>query len=92
MDEEQRAIESSSKVIPVLVSSNMSIGINLLFRLVPEVASALGEDYDIEIIEAHHNKKKDSPSGTAMTLAQKIAEAKGKRVKKMLWYVVERAM
>jgi len=81
MDEEQRAIESSSKVIPVLVSSNMSIGINLLFRLVPEVASALGEDYDIEIIEAHHNKKKDSPSGTAMTLAQRIAEAKGKRVK-----------
>ncbi len=81
MDEEQRGIEASAKVIPVFASSNMSIGVNLLFRLVPELASALGEDYDIEIIEMHHNKKKDAPSGTARILAQKIAEAKGKRIK-----------
>lgn len=86
MDEEQRGIEASSKIIPVLVSSNMSIGINLLFHLAPEVASALGEDYDIEIIEMHHNKKKDSPSGTAMTLAQRIAEARGKRIKDIVVY------
>lgn len=86
MDEEQRGIEASSKVIPVLVSSNMSIGVNLLFRLVPEIASALGEDYDIEIIEMHHNKKKDSPSGTAKTLAQGIAEVKGKRINDIAVY------
>jgi len=86
MDEEQRGIEASSKSIPVFVSSNMSIGVNLLFQLAPEAASALGEDYDIEIIEMHHNKKKDSPSGTARTLAQRIAEAKGKRVKDIVVY------
>ncbi len=86
MDEEQRGIEASSKVIPVLVSSNMSIGINLLFHLAPEAASALGEDYDIEIIEMHHNKKKDSPSGTAKALAQRIAEAKGKRINDIVVY------
>ncbi len=86
MDEEQKGIEASSKIIPVLVSSNMSIGVNLLFHLAPEAANALGEDYDIEIIEMHHNKKKDSPSGTAKTLAQKIAEAKGKRAKDIVVY------
>jgi 4-hydroxy-tetrahydrodipicolinate reductase len=77
-DEEQKVIESSAKVIPVLYSSNMSIGVNVLFGLVPAAAAALGEDYDIEIIESHHNKKKDAPSGTAKTLLERISQAKGK--------------
>ena len=77
-DEEQKVIESSAKTIPVLFSSNMSIGVNVLFNLVPAAAVALGEDYDIEIIESHHNKKKDAPSGTAKTLLEKISHAKGK--------------
>jgi len=78
-DEELKIIESSSKKIPVLFSSNMSIGINLIFSLAPDMAIALGDEYDIEILEAHHNKKKDSPSGTARTILEKIAEAKGKK-------------
>ncbi len=85
-DEEQRAIKASSKVVPVLFSSNMSIGMNLLFELVPEAAGMLGEDYDIEIVEMHHNKKKDSPSGSAKTLSEKIAEAKGKNIKDIAVY------
>ncbi|TSA56267.1 4-hydroxy-tetrahydrodipicolinate reductase [bacterium] len=85
-DEELKVIESSSKKIPVLFSSNMSIGVNLLFSIAPEAAIALGQDYDIEIVEAHHNKKKDSPSGTAKTLLQKIADAKGVQPKDIAIY------
>ena len=85
-DDELRIIESSSKSIPVLFSANMSIGINLLFKLAPEIASSLGEDYNVEIIEVHHNKKKDSPSGTAKKLAGLIADAKGGRLKDLAAY------
>ena len=85
-DEELKVIESSSKKIPVLFSSNMSIGVNLLFSIVPEAAIVLGEEYDIEIVEAHHNKKKDSPSGTAKTLLQKIADARRVRPKDIAIY------
>ena len=64
--------------IPVLHAANMSLGVNLLFHLVGQVALALGEDYDIEITETHHRFKKDAPSGTAMVLARQIAQAMGK--------------
>jgi 4-hydroxy-tetrahydrodipicolinate reductase len=73
-------VRAASESIPVLLGSNMSVGVNLLFNLVGEVAQALGEEYDIEIIEAHHRFKKDAPSGTAITLAEKIAEATGRNV------------
>jgi 4-hydroxy-tetrahydrodipicolinate reductase len=53
----------------------MSLGVNLLFKLVSQAARALGDDYDVEIIEAHHNMKKDAPSGTALKLADEIAHA-----------------
>ncbi|MFA5068835.1 MAG: 4-hydroxy-tetrahydrodipicolinate reductase [Candidatus Omnitrophota bacterium] len=76
-DEEYKVIESSSKIIPVLFSSNMSIGVNVMYGLAAEAAIALGGDYDIEIVEAHHSMKKDAPSGTAKMLLQKITEAKG---------------
>lgn len=85
-DEELKLVSSTSNSIPVLLSANMSVGVNLLFRIAPEIASVLGEDYDIEIIEAHHNKKKDAPSGTAKKLAELIAEAKGKKLKDMAVY------
>jgi len=84
--EEMRIIESTSKSIPVLFSSNMSIGVNMLFKIAPEIAVLLGENYDIEIIEAHHNKKKDAPSGTAKTLAENIAQAKEKTLKDIACY------
>jgi len=62
----------------IVFAPNMSVGVNLLFHLVAEVAATLGDDYDIEIIETHHNKKKDAPSGTAVRLAEVAAEALGR--------------
>ena len=64
-----------ASVVPVLVASNMSLGVNVLLRLVGEVARALGEQYDIEIIETHHRRKKDAPSGTALALAERLCRA-----------------
>lgn len=61
--------------IPCVCSPNMSVGVNLLFKAVAEMAKTLGEDYDIEIIEAHHRLKKDAPSGTALKLAEVLAKA-----------------
>lgn len=58
----------------VVMAPNMSVGVNLLFRLVEQAAAAIGMDYDIEITEAHHRHKKDAPSGTAVRLAEVVAE------------------
>lgn len=63
--------------VPVLVSPNMSLGVNLLFSLTQMVASRLKDQFDIEIIEAHHRFKKDAPSGTARRLGEVAAEALG---------------
>lgn len=73
-DDEDDMIRSAGNAIPVLKSRNMSLGINLLSELVKKAAAALGEDFDIEIVEAHHNKKLDAPSGTALMLADAAAE------------------
>ncbi len=62
----------------VVMAPNMSIGVNLLFKLVGDVARTLGKGYDIEIVEAHHRLKKDAPSGTALRLAEVVAEATGR--------------
>jgi 4-hydroxy-tetrahydrodipicolinate reductase len=59
----------------VLIAANMSLGVNLLVSLMGRVAKTLGDDYDVEIVEAHHRFKKDAPSGTALALARPIAEA-----------------
>ena len=61
--------------IPCVLSPNMSVGVNLLFKLAGEAASILGDDYDVEITEAHHRFKKDAPSGTANRLAEVVADA-----------------
>ncbi|MBA7498042.1 4-hydroxy-tetrahydrodipicolinate reductase [subsurface metagenome] len=74
--EEIETINKLAQGIPFLLSPNMSLGVNLLFKLAAETAAALGNDYDIEIVEAHHRFKKDAPSGTAKKLAQEIAKAK----------------
>lgn len=68
-------VNKASEKIACLISPNMSIGINLLFRLVETVSKMIGEDSDIEIIEAHHRFKKDAPSGTALKIAEKICNA-----------------
>lgn len=68
-EEEIAAIKEAAGVIPVMYSRNMSLGINLLVDLVKRATATLGLDYNIEIVEQHHNKKLDAPSGTALMLA-----------------------
>ncbi len=79
-DEQKGTINQAAEKIPVLFAPNMSVGVNLLFKLVGQVAQALGDEYDIEITEAHHRFKKDAPSGTAMRLAEKIVAATGRDI------------
>lgn len=66
-----------AKIIPLFWSANMSVGVNVLLRLLPELAKALGPAYDMEMVEIHHGRKKDAPSGTALALGEKLAEARG---------------
>ena len=61
----------------LMVAPNMSVGVNLLFKLCSEIVPVLGPDYDIEIVEMHHNRKKDAPSGTAVRLGRILAQAAG---------------
>ncbi len=74
-EENIRRIETLAKKIPIVMTPNMSVGINLLFALSEEVARTLGDDFDVEIIESHHNQKVDAPSGTAKRLLEIIARA-----------------
>jgi len=69
-----------AKRIPVVFAPNMSVGVNLLFKLAATAASVLGNAYDAEIVEAHHRLKKDAPSGTAIRLAESVAEARGQNL------------
>ncbi len=71
-DEEIKRIKAAGDKIPILLSSNMSIGVNLLYNLVAQAAGVFKSGYDIEIIEKHHRYKKDSPSGTAVTTGKII--------------------
>ena len=64
-----------ARKVPIVYSPNMSVGVNVLFKITREVAAVLGLDYNVEIIETHHSLKKDSPSGTAVRLAERVAEA-----------------
>ncbi len=76
-DEERAKITSASEEIPVFFTFNMSLGINLLVELARKAAQVLGSDFDIEILEKHHNQKKDAPSGTAIMIAEAINEELG---------------
>ena len=73
-EEETAAMKAASEKVAVFFSRNMSLGINLLISLCRRAAAALGTDFDIEIIEKHHNKKLDAPSGTALMIADAISE------------------
>ncbi|MDC0216572.1 4-hydroxy-tetrahydrodipicolinate reductase [Pelagibacteraceae bacterium] len=73
-ESQKKKVKSYAKKIPILMSSNMSIGVNLLFNLVQQTACSLKDtDYDIEIAETHHKHKKDAPSGTALSLGEYAA-------------------
>ncbi len=63
-----------AKSFPCVQAPNMAVGVNVLFKLAAKTASILGDDYDIEIVESHHNKKKDAPSGTALKLGEMAAQ------------------
>lgn len=76
-DAQLKQIEKAAESIPVFKTANLSVGINLLQKLVKEAAEFLGESFDVEIIEKHHNLKKDAPSGTAYMLAESVNEAFG---------------
>lgn len=75
LSEHKEKLKEASKEIPVFISANMSLGVNLLMNLVKQAARVLEDTFDIEIIEKHHNKKIDAPSGTALAIADAISEA-----------------
>jgi 4-hydroxy-tetrahydrodipicolinate reductase len=75
---EMQTIWKAAERIPMVMSANMSLGVNVLFGLLAQAAKALGDAYDVEIVELHHRLKKDSPSGTALAMARVLAEALGR--------------
>lgn len=78
LDEEGQArFAEAGKSIPIILAPNMSVGANVLIRLAGDAARALGAGYDIEVVEVHHSKKVDAPSGTALRLAEAAANARG---------------
>ena len=80
LESQVQAIKDASRVIPIVFSSNMSVGVNIFFKIAREVAEKTGKTYNIKIVEAHHVHKKDAPSGTAKTLAQIVEEASKTKV------------
>lgn len=84
-DEKKRLISLIDQV-PSVFSPNMSIGVNVLFKIVAEAARLLGDDYDVEIVEAHHRFKKDAPSGTALGLAESVSAALGRNLAEVACY------
>jgi len=81
--DEMENIRSFAQSVPCVLAPNMSVGVNVMFKVLKLVAEILGDDYDVEILEAHHHLKKDAPSGTAMKMAQIIAETLGRDLDKV---------
>jgi 4-hydroxy-tetrahydrodipicolinate reductase len=82
--EQMQKIQDSAKIIPIMQSGNMSLGVNLLAALAKKVASVLDDDFDVEILEMHHKHKVDAPSGTALLLGNAVAEGRGVALKDVL--------
>lgn len=78
--DELTRIAAAAERIPIVMAANFSLGVNLLRALVAQAAQALGEAYDIEIVEAHHRHKVDAPSGTALALGEAAAQGRGRRL------------
>lgn len=72
-EEQNKALDDLSKVVPVFKTANMSLGVNLIVNLVKKAAQILEDNFDIEIVEKHHNQKIDAPSGTALMIADEIS-------------------
>lgn len=79
-DEQKQHISDAAKRISIVFAPNMSVGVNLCFKLLDMAARVLGDDVDIEIIEAHHRHKVDAPSGTALRMGEVVADALGRNL------------
>ncbi len=75
-DAQLKTLHAAAKMIPIVFSPNMSVGVNVLFELAKLAAERLGAAYDVEVVESHHKQKKDAPSGTAKRLAEVLASAR----------------
>lgn len=73
--EQREVITQVAESIPVVFAPNMSVGVNVCFKVLKDIAKTLGDGFDVEIVELHHNKKKDSPSGTAVRMGEIVADA-----------------
>lgn len=83
----QRAeIEAAAAEIPIVVAANFSVGVNLALELIERAARALGDDYDVEIVEAHHRHKVDAPSGTALAMGEAAAAGLGRDLREVAVY------
>ena len=85
-DAEKAALDTASTDSAVVFAPNMSVGVNLTLKLLATAAQILGDDYDVEIVEAHHRHKVDSPSGTALRMGEVVAEALGRDLKECAVY------
>ena len=85
-DEEASCVRSAATKIPIVWAPNMSLGVNVLFTLVEKAATALGIEYDVEITETHHRRKKDAPSGTALELARRVAKGRSQKLNDVACY------
>lgn len=85
-DEQKQQIAEAAKQIPIVFSANYSIGINLCFKLLDVAAKVLGDEVDIEVLEAHHRNKVDAPSGTALRMGEVVANALGRNLKDVAVY------
>jgi 4-hydroxy-tetrahydrodipicolinate reductase len=85
-NEQLQKVEEAARSVPIVLAPNMSVGVNLLREVVRELSAKLGEDYDIEVVEAHHRNKKDAPSGTALFLARAAAEGRGQDLDEVAVY------
>ena len=88
-DSQKAEISEAAKHIPIMMAPNMSVGVNVTFKLLEMAAKALATGYDIEIIEAHHRHKVDAPSGTALKMGEVIANALGRDLKDCAVYARE---
>ena len=85
-DDDKAAIANSAAQTAVCMATNFSTGVNLCFKLAKEAAAILGDDYDVEIVEAHHRHKVDSPSGTALSLGEAVAEGLDRNLQEVAIY------
>jgi len=85
-DDEKALLNQAAMNSPVVFAPNMSVGVNLTLKLLTTAAEILGDDYDVEIVEAHHRHKVDSPSGTALRMGEVVAEALGRDLKECAVY------